>query len=70
MIEDEKKRLILLINHWIKHNLAHTENYLDRAKKLEHQKFGKIAKHMKDASGFVLQANKEFEAAIKMLDKL
>ncbi len=70
MIEDEKKRLVLLINHWIKHNLAHTENYLDKAKKLEHQKFGKVAKHMEDASDFVLQANKEFEAAIKILDGL
>lgn len=61
---------MVLINHWIEHNRAHTESYLDRARKLEAQGFGEVAKHIRDASGLVLKANKEFEAAEKILDEL
>ena len=70
MLEGEKRRLVILINHWIEHNRAHTESYLDRARKLEAQEFGEVAKHIRNASDFVLKANKEFEAARKILDEL
>jgi hypothetical protein len=67
MSEGEKNRLILLINHWIEHNRAHTESYLDRAKELEFQGLDNVAKHIREASDLVLKANKEFEAAKNLL---
>jgi len=67
MLEDEKNRLILLINHWIKHNKEHTESYLDRAKELEFQGLDNVAKHIREASELVLKANEEFKAAKNLL---
>lgn len=70
MLKDEKMRLITLITHWIEHNRAHTESYLDRAKELELQGLSEITKRIIDASYLVLRANEEFEAARNILYKL
>ncbi len=70
MLEDEKRRLIILINHWIEHNRAHTGSYLDKAKELEAEGLVKASKHLRAASDLVLKANEEFEAAKHILDEL
>jgi hypothetical protein len=67
--EDEKKRMVVLVNHWIAHNRSHTESYIDKARELAFQGLDNAAKEITEASNFVLKANERFEAARAILDE-
>jgi hypothetical protein len=69
MKEDEKKRMVVLVNHWIAHNQSHTESYIDKARELAFQGLDNAAKEITEASNFVLKANERFEAARAILDE-
>jgi len=63
MVRKEKDRLIILVNHWIRHNREHMAEYLKLAEKLESQGLSEIASSIRDACLLVLQANDSLSAA-------
>jgi hypothetical protein len=63
MVRKEKDRLILLVNHWIRHNREHMAEYLKLAEKLESQGLSEIASSIRDVYLLVLQANDSLSAA-------
>ena len=69
MEKDERKRLLILLDHWINHNQGHTAQYLSWAKKMEGREFNEVAIKLKQASELILQANQEFSLAKENLAK-
>ncbi len=61
MVKKEKDRLIILVNHWIRHNCEHMAEYLKLAEKL--QGLPEVASSIRDACLLVLQANDSLSAA-------
>lgn len=61
--EEEKERLVILIDHWIRHNREHTSEYLKVAEKLESQGLSEIASSIRKASVLVLQVNGSLSSA-------
>lgn len=63
MVGKGKNRLIILVNHWIRHNREHMAEYLKLAEKLESQGLSEIASSIKKGCVLVLQANDSLCAA-------
>lgn len=61
--KEGKNRLLILINHWIKHNHEHTSEYLKLAESLESQGLYGVAGSIREACVFVLQANVSLSGA-------
>ena len=67
--KDKKNRLLILINHWIKHNHEHINEYLKQAESLESQDLSGIAGSIREACVFVLKANDSLSVARNMLER-
>ena len=63
IVKKEKDRLIILIDHWIRHNREHMAEYLRLAERLEPEGLFEIASRIKEASGLILKANDSLSAA-------
>ncbi|MBW1740322.1 MAG: hypothetical protein JRJ42_04205 [Deltaproteobacteria bacterium] len=63
MQRDETKRLMILVDHWIRHNRDHTSEYLRVAERLESEGLAEIATRIRKASEIVLRANERLSAA-------
>jgi hypothetical protein len=61
--KEKKNRLLILINHWIKHNHEHISEYLKLAESLESQGLSGIAGSIREACVLVLQANDSLSGA-------
>ena len=67
MENDERGHLLILLDHWIKHNQKHTTQYLSWVKKMEDKRLNEVAKRLKQASNLIIQANEEFSKAKQAL---
>ena len=67
LTNDEKKRFLILINHWIKHNHEHINEYVKLAESLESRGLSGIAGSIREACVFVLKANVSLSGAINAL---
>ena len=70
MENDERERLMILLDHWIKHNQKHNTQYLSWVKKMEEKGFNEVAERLKQASNLIIQANDEFYEAMQALKKI
>ena len=70
LTNDEKKRFLILINHWIKHNHEHINEYVKLAESLESRGLSGIAGSIREACVFILKANVSLSGAIKCTDTL
>lgn len=57
MPKSKKDRLVILIDHWIRHNCEHTSEYLRVAERLESAGLPEVAGGIRKASDLVVQAN-------------
>ena len=65
---DEK--LVKLLEHWIKHNLDHADNYNKWAKDVKENNIdGTVSELLKEAADLTLAINDKFTEAINRLKK-
>ncbi|RLB82135.1 MAG: hypothetical protein DRH17_06750 [Deltaproteobacteria bacterium] len=69
IVKQGKERLIILIDHWIRHNREHMAEYLRLAERLEPEGLFEIASRIKEASGLILKANDSLSGAKDMLTR-
>ncbi|MDM8524934.1 hypothetical protein QUF80_16310 [Desulfococcaceae bacterium HSG8] len=62
---DEK--LAKLLEHWIKHNDDHAENYKDWAKKAKDNDMTDVAAVLEEAARITLSVTKQFEKAANLM---
>ena len=62
------KKLLKLLNHWIKHNEDHASNYRNWAEKAKANGKGQTAGLLEEAAELSLAVNEKFEAALATLD--
>ena len=67
MDKTEKEKLKILLDHWIEHNIEHTQEFTDWAEKAKG--FGQAAVH-DDIMQAVQQMNSVNEHLLKALEKL
>ena len=63
MLRNNKERLVILIDYWIRHNREHTSEYLKVAERLESQGLSDITSSIRKASGLILRANDDLSVA-------
>ncbi len=61
------RKLVKLLQHWIRHNDDHAENYRDWARKAKENNFTQEGRLMEDAAEMTLAISQKFEAAIKLI---
>ncbi len=61
------RKLVKLLEHWIRHNDDHAENYRDWARKAKEKNFTQEGRLMEDAAEMTLAISQKFEAAIKLI---
>jgi len=66
----EKERLVILIDHWIRHNREHTSEYLKVAERLESRGLSEIASSIRKASEVVLRANDDLSVTQERLTRM
>ena len=62
---DEK--LVKLLEHWIKHNDDHAENYRDWAKKTKEKGMNDVGLVLEDVVGITELINNKFKKALKLI---
>ncbi|MBU3949959.1 MAG: hypothetical protein KJ826_17285 [Proteobacteria bacterium] len=62
---DEK--MVKLLEHWIKHNIDHSETYKDWAKKVTANNMDKVNLLLNEAADITLKINNIFEEALKVI---
>lgn len=69
MEKDDRARLQVLLDHWIKHNREHAEEFVEWAEKSKG--FGRAAVHddMVQAAQWIGKANESLSAALKQLEE-
>ena len=67
MDKTEKEKLQILLNHWIEHNIEHTQEFMEWADKAE--SFGQAAVH-DDIMEAVQQMNSVNNFLLKALERL
>ena len=58
--DQEINKLVLLLDHWVKHNKDHAAAYQKWTDKMEKKGLKDVSKHLKAASDLLLQSNQEF----------
>jgi hypothetical protein len=67
MEEKEFKKLSILLDHWIEHNVEHAEEFKEWAEKARGLGNGSIAAHINAAADYTVKANKSLQDAIDAL---
>jgi hypothetical protein len=69
METDDRAKLQILLDHWIKHNREHAEEFVEWAEKAKG--FGQAAVHdeMVQAAQRIGKANESLSAALKQLEE-
>ncbi len=65
MVEDEIKRLAVLLNHWIKHNDDHMKEYMKWADVADRHGLKEVAHNLKAAAEFINRSSEQFSTARK-----
>ena len=60
---DEK--MVKLLEHWIKHNVDHSETYKDWAKRVKEKDMNKVNLLLNEAADITLKINNIFREALK-----
>jgi hypothetical protein len=63
------KKMVKLLEHWIKHNADHAETYRDWAKKAKENDMEKILVFLNEASERTLEINHIFNKALSLFSK-
>jgi len=61
------QKLVKLLEHWIRHNEDHAENYRDWSRKAKEKNFAQEGRLIADAAEMTLAISQKFEAAIKII---
>jgi t-SNARE complex subunit (syntaxin) len=64
---DQKKRLSVIIEHWMEHNQSHREEYKRWAQTADELGLDSVKKEIEGAMEMIFQANKHLEKALKAL---
>jgi hypothetical protein len=62
---DERKKLSVMIEHWIEHNDEHMEEYKKWANKAEELGLKSVRKEIEEAIGSLSQSNRHLKRALK-----
>ncbi len=65
---DDRKKLPIIIKHWIEHNESHTEEYRQWAKKAGELDLGGVKARIIEAMDAMTQSNSRLEEALKELE--
>ena len=64
---EEKKRLTVVIDHWIEHNQSHMSEYKKWAEKASTLNLGRVQTEIEEAIGELSLVNHHLENAMKAL---
>ena len=64
------EKTVKMLEHWIKHNQEHAENYHRWAKEIKDNIGENISVLLKDAADLTSAINQKFEEAAKLLKKI
>jgi t-SNARE complex subunit (syntaxin) len=62
---DQKKKLSVVIEHWIEHNESHTEEYKKWAQTAGELGLDSVRTEIEEAMGKISQSNQHLEKALK-----
>lgn len=65
-----QEKTVKMLEHWIKHNQDHAENYNKWAKEVKDNLGDSIYTLLKDAADLTLSINEKFEEAVKRIEKI
>ena len=63
----EPQKLAKLLQHWIRHNDDHANNYIDWAEKADGMGLADTAEHLRSAAELTHAVSRAFEAAAKAI---
>jgi t-SNARE complex subunit (syntaxin) len=64
---DQKKKLSVVIEHWIEHNESHTEEYKKWAQTAGELGLDSVRTEIEEAMGKISQSNQHLEKALKTI---
>ena len=64
------EKIIKMLEHWIKHNHEHAENYKKWANETKDNIGENVSVLLEDAADLTLSINKKFEEAVKLLKEI
>lgn len=68
MDKKDLQKLRILLEHWIEHNEAHAEEFMEWADKAKELRSSAVTEKIATASDCMLKANESLRAAIKSLN--
>lgn len=64
-----EEKILKLLDHWLKHNEEHTNNYLNWAQKAEEEGHKDLAELIRSTSAISKEISEKFHQAIHLLKK-